>query len=146
MTCRLSGCNRTTNTTGTAKGLCRPHYRRLLRYGDPLKRGRNDWTGKTCGAIGCNRPAVCRGACAGHYLRILKHGSINPPAMRQLSSFTAAEDAALLDLPLEPRSRYVKRGYLKDCAEHWGRPYHSARSRLYALRAERARQAAASSG
>ena len=95
--------------------------------------GRNRPEG-LCGADGCNRPAVCRGACKGHWQRLQSHGSINPPAMRRLVLYTAAEDAALLDLPLEPRSRYVKRGYLTDLAEHLGRPYDSARCRLYELR------------
>ena len=45
--CIIDGCERMTLKTGTAKGLCRYHYRRLRQYGNPLESNQSwktvDW-------------------------------------------------------------------------------------------------------
>ncbi len=71
-TCSIEGCEGETGFPGTARGLCRPHYRRLMEHGDSL------WVrparSAECSVEGCTSPAECKGWCNKHYKRWQVHG------------------------------------------------------------------------
>jgi len=71
-TCSIEGCDRPHH----GLGLCRTHYRRLLRTGDPLVvRSPGKWLPtKVCSVDRCDRVAQCRGWCSLHYDRWRRHG------------------------------------------------------------------------
>ena len=69
-TCKLAGCGR----TGSAKGYCDMHYRRVKRSGDPglpglLQRGQQG-----CKVPECINPHYGKGYCQIHLLRVKAHG------------------------------------------------------------------------
>jgi hypothetical protein len=69
MKCRILDCHSEGNVPGTAKGLCRSHYKRLMRYGDaeaPLRKT-NSWAGVKCTAPRCRKRARISGLCEAHY-------------------------------------------------------------------------------
>lgn len=71
--CQVDGCARVLYT----RGLCEPHYRRLLRTSTvnadlPIgARPVNE-----CSVASCEQTATERGLCHGHYLRLLRTGDI----------------------------------------------------------------------
>lgn len=73
--CQVGGCERDLYT----RGLCEPHYRRLLRTGtvnadvEIGTRPLND-----CSVAICHNVATERGLCHGHYLRFVRNGGIEP--------------------------------------------------------------------
>lgn len=73
--CSVEGCEKEI----FCRGYCRPHYRRLQRYNDPLAGGpyqeyKNK--GKMCRINGCKNMAATKGLCSKHYQRLLSHGNI----------------------------------------------------------------------
>ena len=70
--CSIPGCDRPHH----GLGLCRTHYRRLKRTGDPLVvRSPGKWLPtKVCSVDGCGRTAQSRGWCSLHYDRWRRHG------------------------------------------------------------------------
>lgn len=69
-TCSVDGCD---NVNLNARGLCKTHYHRLLRYGDPRHAAvrRLD----TCTVEGCDNVTLnARGLCQTHYSRMLRYG------------------------------------------------------------------------
>ena len=143
-TCRIADCDGLTGGAirGTARGLCRRHYSRWQRHGDPLKGARQPRPyGGVCAVAGCDREARVRGCCRVHSQRLYRNGG-DPHAYRRGRAWTADEDAALLRLPVTSRARVVVSGYLTDAAAHLDRTVVACRSRLYALRNARARAAA----
>lgn len=70
--CLIDGCERSV----VARDYCDPHYRRLMKYGDPTA-GRPLYarhpTGR-CSIAGCERAHCARGYCDVHYRRWKKHG------------------------------------------------------------------------
>lgn len=143
--CSVDGCGALTGIKGAAKSLCSRHYNRLRRHGDPLKGARQPRPyGGVCVVDGCLREARVRGCCKTHSQRLYRNG--DPHTYRRGRPWTAAEDQVLLDLPLWPRSRWVRSGYVADAAEHMDRTPTACRSRLHALRNARARAAVLSSG
>lgn len=67
--CSVVGCDQ----KHYAKGYCKKHYRRFLKYGDPLAGGR--WykhikaSEQVCSVDGCNNLVQARGWCSKHYKR-----------------------------------------------------------------------------
>lgn len=71
--CHVDGCSR----TPYARGLCEPHYRRLLRTGSVnagLPIGARP--AGHCSVGSCEKAATERGLCHGHYLRVVRTGDI----------------------------------------------------------------------
>lgn len=66
--CRIDGCSKKPN----AKNLCKTHYSRLQRHGDPLKGAKP--TLKPCTIDGCETPSQARGWCGTHYERWRRYG------------------------------------------------------------------------
>lgn len=69
MQCAVQGCLNMAGVPGSAKGLCRAHYRRWQRYGtenEPLRRVVS-WKGEKCADAGCDKPIMANGLCANHY-------------------------------------------------------------------------------
>lgn len=74
--CTIEGCS----GRHEARGYCGTHYRRLIRYGDPLYQAESKFStpaGK-CTVPGCGRRHDARGYCSSHYQRLLKHGDVRP--------------------------------------------------------------------
>ncbi len=75
--CCMSGCE----FQMSAKGLCRTHYTRLRRHGNPSVRhqqGAYPRVEKSCSASGCQRKHAGLGYCDMHYQRLKTHGSPDP--------------------------------------------------------------------
>jgi len=69
MLCVMEGCLNEAGVPGSARGLCRAHYHRWQRYGDPgapLRRLAS-YAGETCTEPSCDRPAKIRGLCLNCY-------------------------------------------------------------------------------
>ena len=67
--CRIEGCANAAGVPGSARGLCRAHYRRWQRYGDenePVRRLRS-YAGDTCSELGCEAEARINGLCLNDY-------------------------------------------------------------------------------
>lgn len=72
-TCSIDGC---TKPGRLRRGMCRMHYVRWRRHGDPLitQRGEN-----ACSVEGCEKPYRCSGYCGMHYRRWLNSGELVGP-------------------------------------------------------------------
>lgn len=73
--CKVASCKNETSK----KGMCKAHYLRNYRYGDPLAGGplrvRNSGQ---CSVDGCDKTSTSVGMCATHRARILKFGQTEP--------------------------------------------------------------------
>ena len=72
MICSVDGCER----VHAALGLCRAHYKRYKKYGDPLvtKKMANGTAPAVCTLDGCDRPHHAKGLCSLHFGRLRYHG------------------------------------------------------------------------
>lgn len=68
--CSVDDCG---NDGVVAHGLCRKHYTRLNRHGDPLKKLASR-DGGACSLDGCDAKVKARGFCSKHYQRWASHG------------------------------------------------------------------------
>lgn len=68
-TCRVSGCDNQAGVPGSARGLCRAHYRRWQRYGNELEPNRRvrSYEGVRCVEKGCSQRAMYGRRCEAHY-------------------------------------------------------------------------------
>lgn len=74
--CSVDGCNGNSHYTahGSA-GMCRKHYAKLQRHGDPMvTKRRRGLPPLPCSIEGCDEPAISKGFCHKHYERFRKHG------------------------------------------------------------------------
>lgn len=76
MVCSVPDCGRPVN----ARGLCKRHYYRFSRYGDPLgtpppRAPKPPKPKLPCTIEGCDLPQYGRGWCENHYARWRRHGS-----------------------------------------------------------------------
>jgi hypothetical protein len=70
--CSISDCGKSSRS----RGLCNPHYLRLLNHGDPLAGSamrKRDYS-PTCTVPGCALPFTALGLCAKHYRRLKLFG------------------------------------------------------------------------
>jgi hypothetical protein len=68
--CCVAGCRNVAGVPGSARGLCRPHYRRWQNHGSEhatVKRIKT-WKGETCAE--CDSPVYAKGLCEKHYAAI----------------------------------------------------------------------------
>lgn len=82
MICSIEGCQNEANLPGSARGLCRAHYRRWQRYGnanEPLRRVPS-WKDETCAVPDCDKQVVTNGLCDNHYHTQRRRS--NPEAQR----------------------------------------------------------------
>lgn len=61
--CKIEGCGKRHN----ARGLCRFHYERWKRYGDP--EATPPQKAEVCTVTGCSKPHIAKGFCTLHYRR-----------------------------------------------------------------------------
>lgn len=73
MTCSIPECDRPVS----CRGWCHPHYKRFLRWGDPL--GSRVLRDPECTVEGCDRPHEAQGLCGLHYGRVRASGSTSLP-------------------------------------------------------------------
>lgn len=82
-TCCIDGCPRPAGVPGSARGMCRAHYKRWQKYGDPNEPLRRypSWDGQQCAADGCDREVYGHGLCQLHWARQRRLGSLelSPP-------------------------------------------------------------------
>ena len=130
--CAVEGCPKPAGVPGTAKGLCSMHYHRLRRNGDVNIRSKRVFvTHLPCIVEGCEERQAGRGLCATHWMQWKRTG--NPIAWKA-RRWTPAEDARLLDLPIDPRTGAAPAGYVLDVALILGRSPAAARTRRSKLR------------
>lgn len=67
--CKMEGCNGKVD----AKGLCKKHYKRFKRHGDPLYE-RPVHVAKLCKVEGCGEHVQSKEYCNKHYKRFKRHG------------------------------------------------------------------------
>lgn len=79
-TCTIDDCGTKTH----AKGYCRPHYRRLVRYGDPLG-AQPEKKHSTCIVEGCEKLARSKSSelCKMHYHRQYRGGEVGEAGERK---------------------------------------------------------------
>lgn len=72
----MDECDRPGYEPGSGRGFCRKHYKRIVRYGDPMvtKRVRNRCTVEDCDGL-----VVGNGLCSKHYTRMKRHGTTDHP-------------------------------------------------------------------
>jgi hypothetical protein len=112
--CSIDGCDRTTYT----RGLCEPHYRRLLRTGDvsaDVPIGANSEP-TVCAVAGCDRPVATRGWCHGHYLRWYRSGDVN--GSRPLGRRTNPETCTVEGCERGTNAKGLCRTHLKRAQKH----------------------------
>lgn len=70
--CSVVGCVGEAGLPGTARGLCRSHYKRFNRYGDAEVELRKvaSWKGQQCWVRSCGRKITANGVCEMHYARV----------------------------------------------------------------------------
>lgn len=69
--CSVEGCD----GEHKARGMCSLHYRRYMKYGDPLLIRRvQSWRGSTCSVESCGDRVDSKGLCNRHYLRFRLYG------------------------------------------------------------------------
>lgn len=70
--CSVVGCAGEAGLPGTARGLCRSHYKRFNRYGDAEVELRKvaSWKGQQCWVRSCGRKITANGVCEMHYARV----------------------------------------------------------------------------
>lgn len=90
-TCKLDGCDTDARIVGL--GYCGPHYRRMLKYGDPRISPGSGNTGpivgsEPCSSNGCGKPrrSMASGLCRGHSQMLASHGCIST-AVAELANF-----------------------------------------------------------
>lgn len=88
--CTIEGCINNAGVPGSARGLCRAHYRRWQRYGTALEpiRRINTWSGEVCSVNGCDKEVKINGVCVNHYAVIRRR---NDPAAAKRRSLAFKE-------------------------------------------------------
>ena len=100
--CNIEGCEE----QHKAKGYCNNHYRKFLKYGNPLAKGKGRKRG-VCSLEGCEEPHEGLGYCNKHYQRFKKYGDPN-------------EGARIRNIcEVEGCDRYVKSNMM--CSKHYDR-------------------------
>lgn len=69
--CSIDGCPGTIR----CRGLCRDHYGRLMRWGDPLGGRRSNYNGELCVVAGCEKRARSLGLCQACYTQQRRRGT-----------------------------------------------------------------------
>lgn len=69
--CLVDGCEKHQHS----KGYCEAHYRRMKKYGDPLRGGLLKRQGAICKVDGCENKATLHDYCRNHYQMWKKNGS-----------------------------------------------------------------------
>jgi 5-methylcytosine-specific restriction endonuclease McrA len=76
MKCAVEDCNNSVH----AKGYCNTHYRRFLKFNDPLKTEISPpYRGKKCSVEDCTEKAYKKGMCNKHFQRVKKFGTTELP-------------------------------------------------------------------
>ncbi len=104
--CKINNCNGIAGLSGTALGLCRSHYKRYHRYGNPEVELRkvDSWKGQTCHYVGCDREIYGLGLCSMHHARQRRNNDPIAEKKRQVSwrSRRLARQEAALGRPRPP--------------------------------------------
>jgi hypothetical protein len=109
MECSVEGCSNTANVPGSARGLCRAHYRRWQRYGtehEPLRRMKS-WAGEICTETDCDKPVVTNGFCENHYKVARRRNNPEAQAIRN-KAFKARTRANQEQLMGRPRPMFCE--------------------------------------
>lgn len=124
--CNIEGCKNESGLEGTAKGLCRSHYKRLIRYGDPetpLKRIPS-YNNEKCSIESCDFKSNTNGLCVNHYAVIRR--KTNPEAQRRRQvKFKAKRDLKLIEL-----AGRVRPELCEICQEYGAEVFQDIRSRI----------------
>lgn len=112
MPCEIDGCEKVV----VARKLCRKHYDRLLRTGDPTtaraKLPNGAYT--TCTVEGCIRPHVTKGLCEMHRWRVRVDGNVGSAEPRQSRRAAEPKPPCIIDgcdLRSKSKAGHCKRHY-----------------------------------
>lgn len=144
-TCSIDGCEKITGISGTARGLCNTHYRRLMVYGDPMASKKPER--RFCSIEGCEGPAFGHGWCQKHYARWRRNGdplnagdraSIRPSGLRRCSTCRQEKPPEdFYDVPESSRRKYrCKECQRADARSRGVDAAHRRRARLAELDSE----------
>ena len=109
--CKVDTCNLVAKT----RGYCDPHYRAMLKYGDPLisKRPKRIFDTEICQIAGCLSKVKAKKYCVTHYSRLLRHGDANKTIIRRYNQ-------ELCNLQLENNKKCRNKKYAKNyCSKHY---------------------------
>ena len=111
--CSVDGCDK----PARARGYCESHYRKNLKYGNPLAgefvRPVGPWA---CSVDGCGNETKTAGYCGRHYARLRRHGDPNGGGTARLSKTERPQHCAVTGCELTPR-----RGSGGMCSMHYQR-------------------------
>jgi len=98
--CLVPDCINEADLPGSARGLCRAHYRRWQRYGDEQEPSRRlqSYQGCECTEAGCHKPAVTNGLCVNHYAIIRRRNDPEGQKRRNLAfkeRYRASQETAI---------------------------------------------------
>lgn len=103
MKCAVKDCNNSVH----AKGYCNTHYRRFLKFNDPLKTEISPpYRGKKCSVEDCIEKAYKKGMCNKHFQRFRKFGTTELP--KKICSVVGCDSE-------------IKNGGLGLCSKHYQR-------------------------
>lgn len=75
--CKINDCDSPIYTA--RDGMCRPHYRKLRKYGDPeYVKPAKVKVDKPCPVSGCPKSIYRKGHCYGHYMKAWRYGTPTP--------------------------------------------------------------------
>lgn len=107
MKCAVEDCNNSVH----AKGFCNTHYRRFLKFNDPLKTEISPpYRGKKCSVEDCTEKAYKKGMCNKHFQRVKKFGTTELPK----------KVCSVVDC-----GREIRNGGLGFCSKHYQRFKHN---------------------
>jgi HNH endonuclease len=112
MTCEIAGCDK----VAVARKMCRTHYSRWHRTGDPTtareKLPKGAFT--TCTVEGCDKPHVTKGLCEMHRWRVRAEGEPGEPGPRLNRRTQTPKGPCAIegcDLPAKTKAGHCKRHY-----------------------------------
>ena len=100
--CRIDDCLNEADLPGSARGLCRAHYRRWQRYGTETEPSRREksWKGMVCAHSGCEKAAKSNGLCGTHDAVKLRNDPVKQAVRNKASKQrTAAKQEAIMGRP-----------------------------------------------
>jgi hypothetical protein len=131
--CAIEGCGKGGKLV---HGLCRNHYQRWRRYGDPLAGRTSPSTTGRCTVAGCSAPHEAAGLCNRHYLRQRTHGDPMPDGVAESNRGLPLAERFALKVDIDGPTP-IRRPELGPCAvwtgakdgKGYGLIFHDGKSR-----------------
>lgn len=114
--CVIDGCTQSANIRGATKDLCRGHYYRKQRYGNPTEASHRRQK-SICVAPGCGKPPVGHGWCTNHWWHWKRYGDGLRRKFGEIVDGKRVCSQCGVDTPLDEfgRSKSSYTGYTSYC-------------------------------